>query len=150
VGGSRATLSALVVWATTSAAIAGTVEAPALLCAPAKASGSVAGSLDLAVTDRFATRQLTLAKPSTVCWAELPGDTMFEGYGARTRPRKARRVGAALEVMTRFGRQALAVKALAGVLVPSSDDGVDPATAPRSCYAVRGDRPPARSGCASA
>jgi uncharacterized protein YjdB len=140
VRGLRAALSALVVWVGTSAAIAAGAEAPALLCAPAKADGAAA-ALELAVTDRFASRELTLAKASAVCWAELPGDAMFAGYAARTRPRKARRVGAAVEVVTRFGRQALAVKAIAGVLVPSSDDGGAPASAPRSCYAVRGDRP---------
>lgn len=116
-------------------------EAPALLCAPAKVRGSGDPALDLAVTDRFALREVRLGRPSSVCWAETPGDATFAGVSVRTRPRKARKLGVDVDVVTRFGRQPLVVKSLAGLLMPSSDDAASPAVPPRACYAVRGDRP---------
>jgi hypothetical protein len=71
----------------------------------------------LPVADRFAHRELTLARPDTACWATMPGTGMLEGYGAPARPRKARRVSGAIEVVTRLGRQSLLVKALDEVRV---------------------------------
>ena len=65
---------------------------------------------------------------------------MLAGYRVRARGRKPRRIGETLAAITRLGRSDLIVKTFTGVLVPSSDDAVDPATPLLSCYGVRGDK----------
>ncbi len=112
--------------------------APALLCAPATLRKAAPVAVDLSVTDRFATRAVTVAKPSALCWAEAPSTDLLASYGARTRPRRARRLGTTMALVTRFGTERLSAKALAGVLVPSAE-GAAPDDAPRACYAVRGE-----------
>jgi uncharacterized protein YjdB len=114
-------------------------EGPALLCAPATLRKASPPAVELSVTDRFATRALTVAKPSALCWAETPSADMLASYAARTTPRRARRLGTTIALVTRFGTERLTAKTLAGVLVPSSSGAASPDDAPRACYLVRGE-----------
>jgi hypothetical protein len=114
-------------------------EGPALLCAPATVRKTASAAVDLSVTDRFATRAVTVAKLSALCWSEAPSTDLLAGYAARTRPRRARRLGTQLALVTRFGTERLSAKTFTGVLVPSSEGTETPDAAPRACYAARGE-----------
>ena len=131
---------ALAWWAlgSTSALAVGD-ETPAVLCAPVKPRPA-GTAVEVSVTDRFGSRTIPRAKPTAACWAEAPSTARFTGYAARIGPRRPRRVGAELVLVTRLGRETLAVKAFEGVLVPSSDAE----RGRRGCYAVQGEKPSGR------
>ena len=121
---------------TAVAAIEAFAEAPPYLCAPARLEQDGSSPASLAVTDRFATRELTLARSASVCWAAAPATGMLEGYAARRR--KARRIGAAVDIVTRFGRQSLTLTTLGELRVPSAGGGPVPSVL--ACYGVQRGR----------
>jgi hypothetical protein len=63
-------------------------DGPALLCAPATLRKAAPAAAELTVTDRFATRALTVATPSDVCWAESPSTDVLAAYPAHTASRR--------------------------------------------------------------
>jgi uncharacterized protein YjdB len=119
--------------------VAMAAEPPSYLCAPAKVENDGSAPAALGLADRFTTREITVAKPASVCWATAPADATLEGYGVPSRKGKSRRVGAAIDLVTRFGRQSLTIRSLADLRVPSSANGADAASV-LACYAVRRDR----------
>src|SRR5689334_22508396 len=125
-----------IAWTLTASLVAA-ADSPALLYGVAGVRKASPASVELSVTDRFATRSLTVATPSAACWAESPSTDVLAGYAVRATPRRARRLGATVTVVTRFGTEQLAAKTFAGVIVPSSLAPPSPTGAPRACYAVR-------------
>jgi uncharacterized protein YjdB len=114
---------------------------PVYVCAPARADGGSGATLAVSVTDRFATRALSLPKAAAMCWPEAPGQTMLEAFAARARPRRTARVGTTIDLVTRFGSQRVHVGGLAALAVESAATGVPADDALRTCYLVRGGRP---------
>ena len=121
------------------AAPASAAEAPSYLCASAKAEKDGSASASLGVADRFTSREVTLAKAASVCRAEAPANATLEGYRVPSRKGKSNRVGATIDLVTRFGRQSLTVKSLAELRVPSSSNAGEAASV-LACYAVRRGR----------
>jgi hypothetical protein len=113
-------------------------EAPTYLCGPARVERDGSSPSIMAVADRFAHRELPLGRPDTACWATLPGTGLLEGYAAPARPRRARRVGGAIEVVTPLGRRLLALKSLDEVRIPSEDGAAGASSL--ACYGVRRGR----------
>ena len=118
-------------------------EAPSYLCAPAKVQKDGSGPATLALADRFTTREVTLAKAATVCWATAPAEATLEGFVVPSRKGKTSRVAASIDLVTQFGRQSLTIKSLGEVRVPSSSNATDAASV-LACYAVKRGR--AKSG----
>jgi uncharacterized protein YjdB len=114
-------------------------EGPTFLCGRARVQRDGSAPAVLPVVDRFASRELTVARPDTACWATSPGTGLLEGYGVPARPRKVRRVRGTIDVVTRFGRESLVVKALDELRVPSSDSA-EAMPASLACYGVRRTR----------
>ncbi|MGH7894268.1 MAG: Ig-like domain-containing protein [Candidatus Binatia bacterium] len=101
------------------------------------------GPAGLAVTDRFATRQLDVRRPVALCRPTQPlaSAPMLAGFAAGTShdgARGSRRVGIAVDLVNRFGREAVVLKTLGRLLVPSAATGAAPAgRAEFACYEVK-------------
>ncbi len=133
-------------WADSPAA-----EPASYLCYEAR-SGKGAERFDppanLEVTDRFATTRVGVRQPVALCRPVLPAATepLMTGFAAvaRAGARHARRVGVALDVVTRLGSERVVLKVARRLLVSSTTPGAVVATgdepADLTCYDVKATR----------
>jgi hypothetical protein len=124
---SIATILTAVAWADT----------PTYLCTPAKVQRDGSEPRALALADRVSSRTVQPARTTTACWDTAPSTALLEGFAAPMRLKKERRTGEAVTLVTRFGRETLALKALDEIRVPSPDGGTPSGYV---CYSVRRGR----------